>query len=154
VKEVIDTEGVLTAAQSRVAMDNVPRRNATVVDRLQDAGAVLMGKVATHEFAFGGCFDLPWPPARNPWNLDHFSGGSSAGSAAAVAAGFVPAAIGTDTGGSIRTPSSLCGVTGLKPTFGVVSCHGVITNSFSFDRAITGPRDGLNKATYRSDRMA
>jgi aspartyl-tRNA(Asn)/glutamyl-tRNA(Gln) amidotransferase subunit A len=78
---------------------------------------------------------LPWPPARNPWNRDHFTGGSSSGSGAAVAAGFVPAALGSDTGGSIRGPAALCGGVGLKPTYGVVSRYGVYANSFSFDHA-------------------
>jgi aspartyl-tRNA(Asn)/glutamyl-tRNA(Gln) amidotransferase subunit A len=95
-----------------------------------------MGKLATHEFAHGGpSFDLPWPPARNPWNREHFTGGSSSGSGAAVAAGFVPGALGSDTGGSIRGPAALCGIVGLKPTYGLVSRHGVYANSFSFDHA-------------------
>ena len=93
-----------------------------------------LGKLSTHEFAHGGpSFELPWPPARNPWNNEHHSGGSSSGSGAAVAAGFVPAALSTDTGGSIRTPASLCGIVGLKPTYGLVSRTGVINNSFTFD---------------------
>src|SRR3972149_3187447 len=93
-----------------------------------------MGKLATHELAHGGpSFDLAWPPARNPWNPAHFTGGSSSGSAAAVAGGLVLAALGSDTGGSIRTPASLCGLAGMKPTFGLVSRRGVIPNSFSLD---------------------
>jgi aspartyl-tRNA(Asn)/glutamyl-tRNA(Gln) amidotransferase subunit A len=93
-----------------------------------------MGKLATHEMAHAGpSFDLPWPPARNPWNLVHFTGGSSSGSGAAVAAGMVPVALGSDTGGSIRGPASLCGVVGLMPTFGLVSRAGVITNSYTYD---------------------
>jgi aspartyl-tRNA(Asn)/glutamyl-tRNA(Gln) amidotransferase subunit A len=133
-KDVIDTGGILTTAHSRVLQQNYPKRDATVVSKLYAAGAVLLGKAATHEFAHGGpSFDLPWPPARNPWDLARFTGGSSSGSAAAVAAGFVPAALGTDTGGSIRIPAALCGVTGLKPTFGLVSRHGVIPNSSTFD---------------------
>ncbi len=93
-----------------------------------------MGKLATHELAHGGpSFDLPWPPARNPWNPENFPGGSSSGSAAALAAGLVLGALGSDTGGSIRTPSSLCGLAGIKPTFGLVSRHGVIPNCFSLD---------------------
>ena len=95
---------------------------------------MLLGKLATHEMAHAGpSFDLPWPPARNPWNLAHFTGGSSSGSGAAVAAGLVPVALGSDTGGSIRGPASLCGVVGLMPTFGLVSRAGVITNSYTFD---------------------
>ena len=93
-----------------------------------------MGKLATHELAHGGpSFDLTWPPARNPWNPEHFTGGSSSGSAAALAGGLVLAALGSDTGGSIRTPASLCGLVGMKPTFGLVSRRGVIPNSFSLD---------------------
>ena len=86
-----------------------------------------MGKLSTHEFAHGGpSFDLPWPPARNPWNREHVTGGSSSGSGAAVAAGFLFGAMGSDTGGSIRNPAALCGIVGLKPTYGLVSRFGVI----------------------------
>ena len=93
-----------------------------------------MGKLATHEFAHGGpSFDLPWPPARNPWNTAHFTGGSSSGSGAAIAAGLVPASLGSDTGGSIRGPAGLCGIAGLKPTYGLVSRAGVLPNSYSYD---------------------
>jgi aspartyl-tRNA(Asn)/glutamyl-tRNA(Gln) amidotransferase subunit A len=114
----------------------VPQADATAVARLKRAGAVLLGKLATHECAHGGpSFDLPWPPARNPWDLARFSGGSSSGSAAAVAAGLMPAALGTDTGGSIRIPAALCGIVGLKPTYGRVSRTGVMPNSFTFDHA-------------------
>ena len=96
--------------------------DATAVAKLKRAGAVLLGKLSTHECAHGGpSFDLPWPPARNPWNLAHFTGGSSSGSAAGVAAGLMPAALGTDTGGSVRIPAALCGTVGLKPTYGLVS---------------------------------
>ena len=133
-KDVIETAGIRTTAHSRILENNVPERDAAVVERLRAAGAILLGKLATHEFAHGGpSFDLPWPPARNPWDLARFTGGSSSGSGAAVAAGFVPAALGTDTGGSIRIPAALCGVTGLKPTYGLVSRHGVIPNSYTFD---------------------
>ena len=133
-KDIYDTRGILTSGHSRVFMDRLPREDATTVRRLYDAGAVLLGKLATHEMAHAGpSFDLPWPPARNPWSLAHFTGGSSSGSGAAVAAGFVPVALGSDTGGSIRGPASLCGVVGLMPTFGLVSRTGVITNSYTFD---------------------
>ena len=133
-KDIYDTAGILTAAQSNVTRQRVPLANAEVVDRMTAAGAVLLGKLATHEFAHGGpAFDAPWPPARNPWNPEHFSGGSSSGSGVAVAAGLVPAGLGTDTGGSVRIPASLCGVAGLKPTYGIVSRTGVIPNSYTFD---------------------
>ena len=133
-KDIYDTKGILTSGHSRVFIDRIPREDATATTRLYHAGAVLLGKLATHEMAHAGpSFDLPWPPARNPWNLAHFTGGSSSGSGAAVAAGLVPAALGSDTGGSIRGPASLCGVVGLMPTFGLVSRAGVITNSYTFD---------------------
>src|SRR5438094_6388804 len=129
-KDIYDTRGILTSGHSRVFIDRIPAEDATATRRLYDAGAVLLGKLATHEMAHAGpSFDLPWPPARNPWNLAHFTGGSSSGSGAAVAAGMVPVALGSDTGGSIRGPASLCGVVGLMPTFGLVSRAGVITNS-------------------------
>src|SRR5437867_4164447 len=133
-KDIYDTKGILTSAHSRVFIDRIPREDATTTARLYDAGAVLLGKLATHEMAHAGpSFDLPWPPARNPWNPAHFTGGSSSGSGAAVAAGMVPLALGSDTGGSIRGPASLCGIVGLMPTFGLVSRAGVITNSYTFD---------------------
>jgi len=133
-KDIYDTRGILTSGHSRVFIDRIPDNDATATTRLYDAGAVLLGKLATHEMAHAGpSFDLPWPPARNPWNLAHFTGGSSSGSGAAVAAGMVPVALGSDTGGSIRGPASLCGVVGLMPTFGLVSRAGVITNSYTFD---------------------
>ena len=104
-----------------------------VTQRLHAAGGVLVGKLATHEFAMGGpSFDLPWPPARNAWNRDHFSGGSSSGSGVAVAAGFVPAALArTPAGRSATRPR--CGIIGLKPTYGRVSRRGVIPLSYSLD---------------------
>src|SRR5213593_583113 len=133
-KDIYDTKGILTSAHSRVFIDRIPREDATATTKLYDAGAVLLGKLATHEMAHAGpSFDLPWPPARNPWSLAHFTGGSSSGSGAAVAAGMLPVALGSDTGGSIRGPASLCGVVGLMPTFGLVSRAGVITNSYTFD---------------------
>jgi aspartyl-tRNA(Asn)/glutamyl-tRNA(Gln) amidotransferase subunit A len=135
-KDIYATAGIRTTGHSKICIDTVPSADATTVTKLYDAGAVLTGKLATHEFAHGGpSFDLPWPPARNPWNREHFTGGSSSGSGAAVAAGLVPAALGSDTGGSIRGPAALCGIVGLKPTYGLVSRHGVYANSFSFDHA-------------------
>jgi aspartyl-tRNA(Asn)/glutamyl-tRNA(Gln) amidotransferase subunit A len=135
-KDIYDTKGILTSAHSKTLIDNVPTEDATTVAKLGQAGAILLGKLATHEYAHGGpSFDLPWPPARNPWNRQHFTGGSSSGSAASVAAGFMPLAMGSDTGGSIRGPAALCGLVGLKPTYGLVSRAGVIANSFSYDHA-------------------
>jgi aspartyl-tRNA(Asn)/glutamyl-tRNA(Gln) amidotransferase subunit A len=133
-KDIYDTKGILTSGGSRVSIDNVPARDAACVRKLYEAGAVLVGKLMTHEFAHGGpSFDVPWPPSRNPWNLEHFTGGSSSGSGAAVAAGFVPLALGSDTGGSIRGPASFCGITGVFGTCGLISRAGVISNSFTFD---------------------
>ena len=133
-KDIYDTKGILTSGHSRVFIDRIPAEDATTTRRLYEAGAVLLGKLATHEMAHAGpSFDLPWPPARNTWNLERFTGGSSSGSGAAVAAGMVPVALGSDTGGSIRGPASLCGIVGLMPTFGLVSRAGVITNSYTFD---------------------
>ena len=133
-KDIYDTKGIRTSGHSKVCLQRIPDADATATRKLCEAGAILMGKLATHEFAHGGpSFDLPWPPARNPWHLAHFTGGSSSGSGAAVAAGLVPMALGSDTGGSIRGPASLCGVVGLMPTFGLVSRAGVIPNSYTFD---------------------
>lgn len=134
VKDIVDYAGLPTTAHSKILADNVASADATVVQKLRAAGGVFMGKLSTHEFAIGGpSFDLPWPPARNPWNRDYFCGGSSSGSGAATAAGFLPAAIGTDTGGSVRNPASMCGVVGMKATYGVVSRRGVIPLSYSLD---------------------
>jgi aspartyl-tRNA(Asn)/glutamyl-tRNA(Gln) amidotransferase subunit A len=133
-KDIIDVEGIATTAHSRVLADNGAGTHAAVTTRLEAAGGVLLGKLSTHEFAIGGpSFDLPWPPARNPWNRDHFCGGSSSGSGAGLAAGFFPAALGSDTGGSIRNPASMCGITGMKPTYGRVSRRGVMPLAFSLD---------------------
>jgi len=133
-KDIIDYAGLPTTAHSKILADNVAKSDAVVTQKLRAAGAVFMGKLSTHEFAIGGpCFDLPWPPARNPWNRDHFCGGSSSGSGAATAAGFVPFAIGTDTGGSIRNPATMCGVVGMKGTYGLVSRRGVLPLAFSLD---------------------
>jgi aspartyl-tRNA(Asn)/glutamyl-tRNA(Gln) amidotransferase subunit A len=133
-KDIYDTRGIRTTGHSKVCLNRIPKADATATGKLYEAGAILMGKLATHEFAHGGpSFDLPWPPARNPWQLAHFTGGSSSGSGAAVAAGLVPMALGSDTGGSIRGPASLCGLAGLMPTFGLVGRGGVIPNSYTFD---------------------
>jgi aspartyl-tRNA(Asn)/glutamyl-tRNA(Gln) amidotransferase subunit A len=133
-KDIYETAGVLTSGGSAVCADHVPAQDCTVARKLRETGAILLGKLQTHEFAHGGpSFDLPWPPSRNPWDLSRFTGGSSSGSAAALAAGFMPAAMGSDTGGSIRGPASFCGVTGFMPTYGMVSRTGVMPNSFTFD---------------------
>lgn len=133
-KDIYETSGIRTSGHSRIMENHIPQQDATTVARLYDAGMILLGKLSTHEFAHGGpSFDLPWPPARNPWGLDHVTGGSSSGSGAAVAAGLLPGALGSDTGGSIRNPACLCGVAGFKPTYGLVSRAGVIANSYTFD---------------------
>ncbi|MBI3067857.1 MAG: amidase [Betaproteobacteria bacterium] len=132
-KDIYNTKGILTSGNSKVCINNIPTEDATTTRKLYEAGAVLLGKHATHELAHGAPFGLPWPPARNPWHLEHFTGGSSSGSAAAVAAGLGLGALGSDTGGSIRGPASFCGIVGLMPTSGLVSRTGVIPNSFTFD---------------------
>jgi aspartyl-tRNA(Asn)/glutamyl-tRNA(Gln) amidotransferase subunit A len=133
-KDIVETEGIPTTGHSKLRQDHVPRQDAELVRRLKQGGAVLLGKLATWEFALGGpSWDLPWPPARNPWDRERLPGGSSSGPGAAVAAGFVPAAIGTDTGGSIRGPAAVCGIAGLKPTYGRVSRRGVFPNTFTMD---------------------
>src|SRR5487761_2491011 len=135
-KDIYETAGVRTTAHSRLLADNIPKHDAETVRRLAAAGAVMLGKLATHEFAIGGPgFDLPWPPARNPWDTRRFTGGSSSGSGAAVAAGLALGALGSDTGGSIRLPAAYCGIAGLKPTPGLVSRRGVIPLAPSLDTA-------------------
>ena len=134
VKDIIDIAGLPTTCHSKFLLHDVAHRDADVIGRLRAAGAILLGKLALHEFAFGGpSFDLPFPPARNPWNPDCYPGGSSSGSGAAVAAGFVPLALGTDTSGSVRNPAGACGVVGLKPTYDLVSRRGVFPLAFSLD---------------------
>jgi aspartyl-tRNA(Asn)/glutamyl-tRNA(Gln) amidotransferase subunit A len=134
-KDIIDVAGITTTAHSKILRDAPPAKtDALVWRRLKAGGAALAGKTSTHEFAIGGpSFDLPWPPARNPWNADHHPGGSSSGSGVALAAGMLPLALGTDTGGSVRNPASMCGIVGLKPTYGLVSRGGVFPLSFSLD---------------------
>jgi len=133
-KDIVDTKGVPTTCQSKLLQDNIPDSDATCAERLAAAGSVLMGKLTTHEFADGGpSFDLPQPAARNPWNREHFTAGSSSGTGAAVAAGMILCGIGTDTGGSIRGPAAYCGIAGLKPTYGLVSRSGVAPAAFSLD---------------------
>jgi aspartyl-tRNA(Asn)/glutamyl-tRNA(Gln) amidotransferase subunit A len=135
-KDIYNTAGIRTTAHSRLLEHNVPTRDARTVAKWAEAGTVMLGKLATHEFAFGGpSFDLPWPPARNPWNTDHFTAGSSSGTGAAVAAGLVLGGTGSDTGGSIRGPAALCGIAGIKPTYGLSSRCGILPLAFSLDHA-------------------
>ncbi|MEI8152039.1 MAG: amidase [Hyphomicrobiales bacterium] len=133
-KDIFDIEGMATTCHSKIRMNHRAAADAFVVKKLRDAGAVLLGKVALHEFATGGpAFDLPWPPARNPWNRDLHPGGSSSGSGSALAAGMTPAALGTDTGGSVRNPATCCGIVGMKPTYGAISLAGVFPLTYSLD---------------------
>ena len=133
-KVIYDTAGVRTTCHSKLRIDNVPAHDSVVAGRFDAAGAVLLGKLATHEFALGGpSFDLPFPPARNPWNTDRVTGGSSSGSAAAIASRMVRMAMGSDTGGSIRGPAAWCGLVGIKPTYGRVSRRGVFPLAWSLD---------------------
>ena len=134
IKDLIDVAGIRTTAGSAVHKDRIAGENAEVVRRLREAGAVILGKNNLHEFAYGGSSLVSFfGDVHNPWNEEHIAGGSSGGSAAAVAAGLCYAAIGTDTAGSIREPAALCGCVGIKPTFGRVSCRGVIPLSRSLD---------------------
>ena len=133
-KDIYDTGGIRTTCHSKLRLDNVPAADSAVAAKFVEAGAVLLGKLATHEFALGGpSFDLPFPPARNPWNQAHVTGGSSSGSATAIAAGMVRMAMGSDTGGSIRGPAAWCGLAGIKPTYGRVSRRGVFPLSWTLD---------------------
>lgn len=133
VKDIIYTKGVLTSAASRVLSDHVPDYDSTIVERLDAAGAVLLGKLNLSEFAIGGTIDHPFGTPRNPWDTGRSAGGSSSGSAVAVAGNLCAGALGSDTGGSIRGPSAFCGIVGLRPTYGRVTRHGVIPMSWSLD---------------------
>ena len=136
VKDNFYSKGLRTTAASRLMLDVVPGHSAAAIHRLEQAGAILLGKLNMWEYGTGtGAvhFDLPFPPARNPWDLACFTGGSSSGSGAAVAAGTAMAALGTDTGGSVRLPAASCGIQGIKPTFGRISRHGILPNCWSFD---------------------
>ena len=133
-KDIVDTAGIRTTCGSKVHATHVPSADAAVARKLAEAGAVLLGKLATHEYAFGVTTNNPhWGPTRNPWDTTRIPGGSSGGSGAAVAARMACGAIGTDTGGSIRMPAAVCGVVGLKPTYGRVSKTGVFPMSYLFD---------------------
>src|SRR5437016_1113665 len=134
VKDLLETAGVRTTAASAVLQDHIPQHDAYVMQRLKSAGAVMLGKLNLHEFAYGGSAMIShFGIVRNPWDTTRITGGSSSGSAAAVAAGLCYGASGTDTAGSIRLPASFCGITGLKPTYGLVSARGVIPLSWSYD---------------------
>ena len=133
-KDIYDTAGIRTACHSKLRIDHVPDADSAVAQKFRVQGAVLLGKLTTNEFALGNpAADAPFPPALNPWNVAHSPGGSSSGSGAAVAAGLVRVAMGSDTGASIRGPASFCGIVGLKPTFGLVSRRGVFPLSHSLD---------------------
>ncbi len=133
-KDNIDTAGVRTTAASAVYADRVPHTDAEVVRRLHAAGAIFLGKLNMHEFAYGGTSAVThFGPVRNPWNLDYSPGGSSGGSAAAVAARLCAAALGTDTAASVRLPAAFCGVTGLKATHGLASIRGIVPLSETHD---------------------
>jgi aspartyl-tRNA(Asn)/glutamyl-tRNA(Gln) amidotransferase subunit A len=133
-KDLMRTKGVRTTAGSRIYADYVPRRDAAIVTKLYEAGAVSVGKTGLHELAYGVTSNNPhFGAIHNPWDLARIPGGSSGGSAVAVAAGMVPFTTGTDTGGSVRVPASFCGIVGLKPTFGRVNIRGVLPLGFSQD---------------------
>jgi aspartyl-tRNA(Asn)/glutamyl-tRNA(Gln) amidotransferase subunit A len=135
-KDLYMTKGIRTTCHSAVLEHWLPDHDATAVTKLQEAGTILLGKLGMHEFAFGGpSVDAPFPAVCNPWNTAHIPGGSSSGSGAALAAGLCYGAFGSDTGGSIRTPSSHCGIVGIKPTYGRVSRFGVVPLSWSLDHA-------------------
>jgi len=133
-KDLFDTAGVRTTGGSKILAERVPAEDATVTARLRASGAVLLGKLNMHEFAYGVSNDNPhYGAARNPWDPDRIPGGSSGGSGVAIAAGMCLGTLGSDTGGSIRIPSSLCGITGIKPTYGLVSRAGALPLSWSMD---------------------
>ncbi|MCH9011031.1 MAG: Asp-tRNA(Asn)/Glu-tRNA(Gln) amidotransferase GatCAB subunit A, partial [Chloroflexi bacterium] len=133
VKDIIYTRGVLTSAGSKVLADHVPDEDSTLVERLDAAGAVLLGKLNLSEFAIGGTIDHPYGTPRNPWNTEHTAGGSSSGSGVATAGGLCAGALGSDTGGSIRGPASFCGLAGIRPTYGRVTRHNVVPMCWSLD---------------------
>src|SRR5947207_6298329 len=133
-KDLFDSAGIKTTAGSNVFKDRVPAQDAEVVRRLKAAGAVLVGKTNMHEFAFGGSsLVTAFGGVHNPWDVNRIAGGSSGGSASAVAAGLCYGALGSDTAGSIRQPASYCALAGLKPTYGLVSTRGVVPLSWSLD---------------------
>lgn len=148
-KDLYATAGVRTTGGSRVLAEHVPSDDATVVTRLAEAGMITLGKLNTHEFAFGPTGEHSmFGPSRNPWNTARITGGSSGGSGAAVAAGLVPIATGSDTGGSIRMPAACCGLTGLKPTYGRVSRAGILPLCWTMDHAGPLARSAMDAALF------
>ena len=133
VKDIIYTKGTLTSGGSRVLADFVPGEDSTIVRRLNDAGAALLGKLNLSEFAIGGTIEHPFGTPRNPWNTEHTAGGSSSGSGIAAAGGLCAGALGSDTGGSVRGPAGFCGIVGLRPTYGRVTRQGVLPMCWSMD---------------------
>ena len=133
VKDIISTKGVLTSAGSKVLADNIPDHDSTIIERLNSAGAPILGKLNLSEFAIGGTIDHPYGTPRNPWNTMHSAGGSSSGSAVATAGGLAAGSLGSDTGGSVRGPSAFCGIVGLRPTYGRVTRHAVVPMCWSMD---------------------
>ncbi len=137
-KDLYETAGIRTTGGARIHTNHIPEADCTVARKLREAGTILLGKLNTHEYAFGVTTNNPhFGPTRNPWDLERIPGGSSGGAGAAIAAGLATATTGSDTGGSIRMPASVCGVVGLKPTYGRVSKAGVLPLSYRFDH--TGP---------------
>ena len=134
IKDMFETAGVLTTGGSKILADWIPDRDSALVERLQSAGAIIIGKTNLDEFGHGGTSTLSYfGPVHNPWNIDRIAGGSSGGSAAAVASGIGPLSYGTETGSSVRRPASYCGIVGFKPTFGVISRHGSFRGAWSQD---------------------